>query len=203
MILAALVGLGRLAQPRPRGDWLSLRLMAVLLAATVAIPLVLSLAGLDYLDPRNLIVALVPALVLLAMGFASPSRPRLGGFAAVALCVASLAVVVLTAWEPKYHSEDWRAAASDLGPARVDRLVVATPGSFARKPLEFYLPSSGPLPSSGDLVGEIDVLALPSQGNTQPTTSPVLSIPGLHLVGRDFDGRFLVWRYRRARRLSG
>src|SRR6185312_10208762 len=39
VILAALVGLGRLAQPRPRGDWLSLRLMAVLLAATVAIPL--------------------------------------------------------------------------------------------------------------------------------------------------------------------
>ena len=141
-------------------------------------------------------MALVPALVLLAMGFAAPSRPRLGGFAAAGLCVASLAVVVLTAWEPKYHSEDWRAAASDLGPARVDRLVVATPGSFARKPLEFYLPASRPLPSSGDLVGEVDVLALPSQGSTQPTTSPVLSTPGLHLVGRDFDGRFLVWRYR-------
>ena len=193
VILAALVGLARLAQPRARGD---LRLMAVLLAATVAIPLILSLAGFDYLDPRNLIVALVPALVLLAMGFAAPSRPRLGGFAAAGLCVASLAVIVLTAWEPKYHSEDWRAAASDLGPARVDRLVVATPGSFARKPLEFYLPASRPLPSSGDLVGEVDVLALPSQGSTQPTTSPALSTPGLHLVGRDFDGRFLVWRYR-------
>jgi len=175
--------------------------MSVLLAATVALPFALSLLGLDYLDPRNLIVAVVPALTLLAIGFAAPSRPRVGGAAAIGLCVTSLAVVALTAWEPKYHSEDWRAAASDLGPPRVDRLVIATPGSFARKPLEFYLPASRPLPAGGDLVGEVDVLALPRQGSTDPTASPLLSTPRLHLVARDFDGRFMVWRYRPATQL--
>ena len=69
--------------------------MSVLLAATVALPFALSLLGLDYLDPRNLIVAVVPALTLLAIGFAAPSRPRLGGAAAIGLCVTSLAVVAL------------------------------------------------------------------------------------------------------------
>ena len=195
-IVAALVGLTGLAWPKRSGEGAGPGLMAMLLAATVALPMGLSLLGLDYLDPRNLIVAVVPALTLLAIGFAAPSRPRLGGAAAIGLCVTSLAVVALTAWEPKYHSEDWRAAASDLGPPRVDRVVIATPGSFARKPLEFYLPASRPLPVSGDLVGEVDVLALPRQGSTKPTTSPLLSTPRLHLVARDFDGRFMVWRYR-------
>jgi hypothetical protein len=114
------------------------------------------------------------------------------------MCVASLAVVALTAWEPKYHSEDWRAAASDLGPPHVDRVVVAAPGTFALKPLQFYLPGSVPLPADGDLVGEVDVLALPHQGSTQPTTMPLLSMPRLRLVAHDFDGRFVVWRYRAA-----
>ena len=194
-ILGALVGIARLARPR-RGEGSSPRLIGMLLAASVALPLVLSLAGLDYVDPRNLIVALVPLLILLAIGFASPSRPRLGGIAAACLCAASLAVAVLTAWEPKYHSEDWRTAASDLGPARVDRVVVATPGSFGRKPLEYYLPGSRPLPAGGGPVGEVDVLSLPRQGSTQPAIRPLLSAPRLHLVGRDFDGRFDVWRYR-------
>ena len=195
-ILAALVGLARLAQPRPEGEGPSPRLMAMLLSATVALPFGLSLIGLDYLDPRNLIVAVVPALILLAMGFAAPSRPWLGGAGATGLCAASMAVVLLTAWEPKYHSEDWRTAASDLGPARVDRVVIATPGSFARKPLEYYLPRSRPLPAGGDLVDEVDVLSLPIQGSTEPPARPLLSTPRLRLVGRDFDGRFLVWRYR-------
>ena len=103
---------------------------------------------------------------------------------------------MLTAWEPKYHSEDWRAAASDLGPPRVDRVVIAMPGSFARKPLEFYLPGSRALSSTGEPVGEVDVLALPRQGSTEPTGAPRLSMPSLRLVARDFDGRFVVWRYR-------
>ncbi len=141
VVAAALVGLMRLAASRLSGGP-GPRLVATMLFATFLLPLGLALLGLDYLDPRNLIVALVPGLVLLSMGFATPGRPWLGSAAAVGLCLASLAVVVLTAWEPKYHSEDWRAAASDLGPPRVDRVVIATPGSFARKPLQFYLPGS-------------------------------------------------------------
>lgn len=194
-VMVAVVGLARLAASRLR-DGPGPRLLAALVGASFAMPLVLAIVGLDYLDPRNLIVALVPALVLLSMGFAAPRRPRHGAVAAVGLCLASLAVVVLTAWEPKYHSEDWRAAASDLGPPRVDRVVIAMPGSFARKPLEFYLPGSRALSSTGEPVGEVDVLALPRQGSTEPTGAPRLSMPSLRLVARDFDDRFVVWRYR-------
>ena len=199
-VVAALVGLTRLVATRLR-EGPGPRLVAALLAATFILPLGLALVGLDYLDPRNLIVALVPALVLLAIGFAAPGRPCLGGAAAVGLCVASLAVVVLTAWEPKYHSEDWRAAASDLGPPRVDRVVVAIPGNFARKPLEYYLRDSRPLPAAGGRVKELDVLALPHQGNSHPVTVPLFSTAGLRLVSQDFDGRFVALRYRPTKRL--
>ena len=194
VIAAALVGLARLAASRLSGGP-GPRLVATMLAATFILPLGLALVGLDYLDPRNLIMALVPGLVLLSMGFAAPARQRIGAAAAVGLCLASLAVVLLTAWEPKYHSEDWRAAASDLGPPRVDRVVIATPGSFARKPLQFYLPGSQSL-SSGEPVREVDVLALPRQGSSTPKPMLPSSMPHLRLVARDFDGRFLVWRYR-------
>ena len=141
---------------------------------------------------------------LLSIGFAAPARQWLGAVAAVGLCLASLAVVLLTAWEPKYHSEDWRAAASDLGPPRVDRVVIATPGSFARKPLQFYLPGSQSLSSRVEPVGEVDVLALPRQGSSTPRVMLHLSMPRFRLVARDFDGHFLVWRYRPTgpRRLS-
>ena len=195
VVAAALVGLMRLAASRLSGGP-GPRLVATMLFATFLMPLGLALLGLDYLDPRNLIVALVPGLVLLSMGFATPGKPWLGSAAAVGLCLASLAVVVLTAWEPKYHSEDWRAAASDLGPPRVDRVVIATPGSFARKPLQFYLPGSEALSNRVEPVGEVDVLALPRQGSSTPRATLHLSMPRFRLVGRDFDGRFLVWRYR-------
>jgi hypothetical protein len=203
VVMAALVGLARLATSRLSGGP-GPRLIVAMLVVTFILPLGLALGGLDYLDPRNLIVALVPSLVLLSMGFAAPARHRLGVAAAGVFCLASLAVVLLTAWEPKYHSEDWRAAASDLGPPRVDRIVIATPGGFARKPLQFYLPGSQSLSNNDDPAEEVDVLALPRQGSSTPRAMLHLSMPRFRLVTRDFDGRFLVWRYRPTgpRRLS-
>jgi mannosyltransferase len=201
-IVAALVGLVRLAASRSSGA--EPRLLTTMLLATFLLPFGLALLGVDYLDPRNLIIALVPVLVLLSVGFAAPAKPRFGEASAVVLCLASLAVVLLTAWEPKYHSEDWRAAASDLGVPRVDRVVIATPGSFARKPLQFYLPGSQSMPRRDEPVGEVDVLALPRQGSSTPSSPIHLSMPRFRLITRDFDGRFLVWRYRPTgrRRLS-
>jgi hypothetical protein len=182
------------AQPTPA-------LLARLVVAGVALPVGLALLGLDYLDSRNLIPLLVPVLIVLAAGFAAPARSWLGPAAAVVFCASSLAVVGLTAWEPKYHSEDWRAAAGELGPARVNRLVVATPGQAARKPLEFYLPGSEKLLRQSRLAGEVDVLALPTQGHIHPAPLPGFSSGGFRLVARDRDGRFVLWRYRSAREL--
>jgi hypothetical protein len=194
-IAAALMGLVRLAASRSSGGP-GRRLAGRMLLATFLLPFGLALLGLDYLDPRNLIIALVPGLVLLSVGFAAPARPRAGEVSAVVLCLASLAVVLLTAWEPKYHSEDWRAAASDLGTPHVDRVVIATPGSFARKPLQFYLPGSQSMTRTDEPVGEVDVLALPRQGSSTPSATVHLSMPRFRLITRDFDGRFLLWRYR-------
>src|SRR5262249_48533950 len=109
-VAAALVGLLSLVASRLSGGP-GPRLVATMLIAAFSLPLGLALVGFDYLDPRNLIIALVPGLVLLSVGFAAPARPRFGEVSAVLLCLASLAAVLLTAHEPQYHSQDPPAAA--------------------------------------------------------------------------------------------
>src|SRR5205807_10458795 len=81
------------------------------------------------------------------------------------------------------------------------RLVVATPGQAARKPLEFYLPGSQKLLRQSRPAGEVDVLALPTQGHTHPAPLPGFSSAGFRLVDRDRERRFVLWRYRSARDL--
>jgi 4-amino-4-deoxy-L-arabinose transferase-like glycosyltransferase len=196
---AAIVGLRLLASRPPSDRQPSAGLVVRLAALGIAVPFGLALLGVDYFFPRNLIGALVPALIALAAGFAGPVRARHGTVAAAALCTLSLAVVVLTASEPKFHSENWRAAASELGPAKIDRVLVVTPGQAGRKPIEFYLPGSRKLRPRGRPVSEVVLLSLPRQGSTWPSPPPplpALSRMGFHLVAREREDRFALWRYR-------
>ena len=60
-----------------------------LAVVSIAVPVALAFAGVDYLIVRNLILAVVPAAVCVATGFAAN---RLGLATAGALCVLSLAI---------------------------------------------------------------------------------------------------------------
>ena len=175
--------------------------------AAVLLPFVLSLAGLDYLIYKNVIAAVVPLAVCVGAGFAVPAVGRMGTAAGAGLCALSVAIVALTAGEPKYGREDWRAAAEALGPAFVERAVVVTPEA-GREPLMLYL-AAVDLKLTGIsesvAVAEIDLLAgarrrlgAVEEAHTPRPPTPAPPAAGFSAVERVEAEKFTLVRYRAA-----
>jgi 4-amino-4-deoxy-L-arabinose transferase-like glycosyltransferase len=199
-VLAA-VALG-LAWGRSRGAerWLAGH-AAALAAFAVLVPLALALVGADYVNSRNLIMALVPAVLVLGCGFAQ------GRAGVVALCLASalaVAVVVGVASDRRYQRRDWRGAARALGPPRTDRAVVISPTIANQGPFRVYFGRTGLLPRR---VREIAVVALADYGGFGPGAgkapdAPPRPPPRGFALSRDVSTptyRVIVYRSRRAR----
>jgi len=97
---------------------------ATLGVVALAIPVVLALAGIDYVVPRNLIVALVPLLVALAAAY---TTSRAGLVAAGLLAVLSLGLVLAVQSDLRYGRSDWRGAAAALPADGRPRALVVSP----------------------------------------------------------------------------
>jgi hypothetical protein len=166
VVAAALV----LCWVRLRGDRCVL-VVAALTAFGVAAPFVLALAGADYFDTRNLIATWLPFAVLVAAGLVAGGRAGVAGLGV--LLVLGLAAVVGVVVEPNWRRDDWRGSARALGPARVQRLVVISPGAGER-PFRLYRPDTAPIPRSGVPVREIALVSGPSRGGhrVHPPTPP-------------------------------
>lgn len=112
------------------------RALALVLAASLAVPLLLAAAGDDFVITRNLLATLAVAVPLLGLGLARlPARAGLGVGAALAL-VGAVTVGGVAA-EGAWQREDWRSAVRALPPER-PRLVAVLPGS-GRWGAEHYL----------------------------------------------------------------
>ena len=179
LVLAA-AGLAlALARPDPGP-----RIAFALGVAALALPLVTALFGADFVLSRNLIVALVPLLVVVAAGFASRGAPGLA--LAGALAALSLVTVIAVFSRPEFQRDDWRGAAEEIGEARTDRALVVNPIAGAT-PLRLYLDDLKPFGDEFTPVGEIALVGVASRrpGETPhpPTpTNPV--IEGFTVVGR-------------------
>ena len=150
--------------------------------AALALPVVLALLGADYFSARNSLAALVPLVIVLSVGLSAP-RLRSARLATVAVFALSLTIVVATAAQPKFHSEDWRGAVEDLPHSTLARAIVATPGQAGRKSLKYYLGATGVGASLRPRVREVDVVALPKQGSSRVDSSVVASLHRLKLRG--------------------
>ncbi len=173
-LLAAgvLLGLGA-----TRGRWL----VATALAA-MALPVVLALAGSDYVLDRYLIAALVPLLAVAAAGFAS--RPAAG----VALTLLFCAFTLDSAADDELHREDWRGVARTLPAAAV---VVAT--ADADRPLRWYAPGVRPV-TTPVVTRDVVLLASWRIGKPRPPTPPPPG--GFVLAGRTDGPTTTVVRFR-------
>jgi 4-amino-4-deoxy-L-arabinose transferase-like glycosyltransferase len=171
----------------------------------IAMPLCLAFVGFDYFNTRNAIVALVPATIALAVGYAAASRgARIAG---ALLGIASVAVVLATAEQPKFRSEGWRAAAQDLGRVPWPRALVAAPGQAGRKPLEYYTGAKRVSPAGRVVAREIDVVALPQQGrpsvpHVQVSRLLALRLPGFRLAWFHRESDFALVSFRAPRPLA-
>jgi mannosyltransferase len=169
-----------------------------LAVAAIAVPVVLALAGVDFLVARNTIVAVVPAAVCVAAGCATS---RLGLAAAGALCVVSAAVALAPALDTRYGRTDWRGAAEALGNPDGARAIVVTP-YMSRALWRPYLPDLREPPAEGALVREIAVVGLATEGGYStgpvepPRREPSPAPEGFRLVSSERGPTYTLVLYR-------
>src|SRR4249919_382925 len=167
-------------------------------AATVAVPLAIALAtpGKDFVLARNLLPALVPLLVAVAVGCTLPAARRIGAVLGVALVAYSLGFSAWASLSPALQRPDWDAVATTLGePTRPRAVVTWTIGEAS---LRYYL-STGSFqarPSEGFAwwVGEVDFV---SEGEAPPPPRRLLGL-GFRQTAFEQVGRLWVRRYERA-----
>lgn len=131
-----------------------------LAAFTIAVPAVLALVGADYVVARNTLLAVVPASVCVAAGYATN---RLGIAAAGVLCALSLAIVLSVSLDQRYGRTDWRGVAERLETPTVERAIVVTP-YMSRSLWSPYLPGLDEPQVEAPEVQEIAVLGLATEG---------------------------------------
>jgi mannosyltransferase len=112
--------------PLREGVWITLSIAAFAVLAPVA----LAVLGSDYLAPRNLVAAMIPVSVLLALLFAALER-TLGWLLAGVAAAAFLAVSIDVDLSPRLQRGNWRDVAKLLrSPARA---AVARDGAAAAR----------------------------------------------------------------------
>jgi 4-amino-4-deoxy-L-arabinose transferase-like glycosyltransferase len=137
----ALLGVGLLVTRATPEERRASRLLVLVAGAGTVVPAALAVLGVDYLIARNLLPALVPALAVLAAGFAAERAGRLGVAGVAGLCALSIAAVIGVDTTSAYQRDDWRGVARQLGPPARNRVVVVTPAEGAVA-LQWYLPGA-------------------------------------------------------------
>jgi hypothetical protein len=206
-ILAAAVVLivrsGDISDRRAAAIWGSLG------AGCLLAPLAFTLAGADYLDARNLIVAWVPLALVIGVA-ATTERARVAGAALGAGALALIAAAtVAVPTQPDLQRTDWRGVARALGPPTVARALIAP--SSGRTLLD-YLPGLHWNVDRHQRVAEVDVIGSRSHAanglacwwggacDLPRQLIPRLdAFPGYRLVDHRIVGPFIVVRYRAAR----
>jgi mannosyltransferase len=142
------------------------RALAALAAVSVALPIVLDLAGLDILLPRNTIAAYVPLAIVLGFGFAASRTGVAGG---VALAAIMLAVTIQISLNADLQRDDWRAAASELREGDPGPVGVVVTSDAQVAPLEHYLPELRPYPRGGTALAEVAAVEAVRDARVQHT----------------------------------
>jgi hypothetical protein len=118
-------------------------LLALVIAGCgVLIPLVMALAGADYLAPRNVVAAMIPLTAMIALLAAARGTGRLGMALAAAVAIGFLAVSIDVNLNVRLQRSDWRGVVAALRAPLTSRHVarVITLEELGSAPLEYYMP---------------------------------------------------------------
>jgi mannosyltransferase len=183
-----------------RGDRCEKRAAGVPLAVatlTVGVPLLLALtaASKDFVLARNLLPALLPLLLVAAIGLTVRRARRLGAVLAALLVAYFLVFAIYVNFDEELQRPDWQAVAEHLGEPEAPRATVLW--ALGEAPLRYYLSSGAiqlkPVEGYGWLVREINFV---SDGPAPPPPPRLLGSPGFREVSREDVGRLFIRRYR-------
>ncbi|HMC50706.1 MAG TPA: glycosyltransferase family 39 protein [Solirubrobacterales bacterium] len=158
----------------------------------IAAATIVAAVGKDYLIERNLLAALLPLILVLAIGLTVPHLGRAGPALAAALCAYWIVFAVYVALTPNLQRPDFRGVAEAIGPPRTQRAVVGW--ELGATAIRHYLPDRSERVFGRIAVGEIDVEAKPNVRNLGRSMPP-----GFHRVSRQLVGRIAVSRFLAAR----
>jgi uncharacterized membrane protein len=165
-------------------------------AAAIGIPLLLALGpgGKDFVLSRNLLPALVPLLLAVAVGLAVERARRLGAAVAVILVAYSLGFCVWASTAEDLQRPDWEAVAKHLGEPDGPRATVTW--VIGEAPLRYYL-STGAIQLKASegydwLVREITFV---SMGEAPPPPARLIG-PRFRETGHEAVGELTIRRYR-------
>jgi uncharacterized membrane protein len=165
-------------------------------AVTLGIPLALAIlsAGKDFVLTRNLLPALVPLLVAIAVALSSERARRLGAAIAVVLVAYSFGFSVYASTAPELQRPDWRAVADRLGEPDGPRATVTW--VLGEAPLRFYLSTGAiQLKASEGYDWLVREIAFVSMGETPPPPRRLLG-PGFREAGAEDVGPLFIRRFR-------
>jgi mannosyltransferase len=157
----------------------------------VLIPIALALVGVDYLAPRNLVAAMVPVTVLLAIVIAAQRTGLVGVLGASVLALAFAAVTVDVDRSPRLQRGDWAGLAEVLRKAAPQQAVTTV--HLGTAPLQYYLPSLRSLSPrvQAVTVREIDETGYPPLRSSAGRPPP----GGFRLMERRDVKGLLVYRF--------
>jgi mannosyltransferase len=194
-LLPLALGVAALALLGLRGDRDERRAAAIPLfvsATAIGAPLLLAVVpgGKDFVLARNVLPALVPLLVAVAIAVTLPAARRLGTTIAAALLAYSLGFCIWASVDPGLQRPDWGAAATEIGAPQAPRANVTW--MLGEASLRYYL-SSGAIqvtPADGYdwLVHEVNFI---SDGKVPPPPQRLLG-PGFRETARGSAGRLYV-----------
>lgn len=190
-----LAGLALLAFRAGREERRSASVPLLVAAAAVAVPVALALvaSGKDYVLARNLIPALVPLLVAVAIGVTLPGARRLGALVGGGLLAYSLGFCIWASLDPNLQRPDWSAVASRLGEPRAPRAMVTW--ALGEAPLRYYLSTGAFQVKASEpydwLVHEVDFVS----DGVVPRPAPGLLGPGFREIASEDTGRLFIRRY--------
>lgn len=194
-LLVAVLGVVLLIAKARKPDWRAAGRMAAIAGATIGAPVLLALLapGKDYVLGRNLLPALVPLLVLLAIATTMPGARRRGAALLAVLAAYSVAFCVLASFSPALQRPDWKSVADRLGEPTGPRVMVTW--TLGQASLRHYLADGAfqvrPKDGFSWLAHEVDFISL---GGAPPVPRRLLG-EGFRQVGYEQVGEFYVRRY--------
>src|SRR3954467_2458439 len=165
-------------------------------ALTVGVPLLLAVgsASKDFVLARNLLPALVPFLLAIAIGLTVKRARRLGAVLATLLVAYCLVFSIWVNFDEELQRPDWRAVAEHLGEPAAPRATVLW--VLGEAPLRYYLSTGAiqlkPVEGYGWLGRELDFVS----GGRGAPPPPRLLGAGFREVGSEEGGRLFIRRYR-------
>jgi mannosyltransferase len=165
-------------------------------AVAVGVPLFLAIVAdsKDFVLARNLLPALVPLLLGVAVALTAEGGRRLGAAIAALLVTYSLAFSIWVNFDPELQRPDWAAVADHLGEPAAPRATVTW--VLGEAPLRFYLSTGAIQLKAAEgydwLVREVNFV---SDGPAPPPPRHLLG-PGFREVAQEDAGRLFIRRYR-------